>query len=197
MFTAMKATWGRNHRVLSNFVALSIVQASNYLVPVIILPYLFRVLGKSPYGLIEFARAVSICFLTVTDYGFSLSATREISVNREDPQKVSEVFSAVMLLRFFFVVLSLAALVVLVLGIPRLRADWAVYFLAFGHVIGQWLLPAWLFQGMERMKLVAVTNVIARLFYIILIFLFVRSPEDYLYVPAFQSLTIIGTGLKK
>ena len=101
--------------------ALSIVQASNYLVPVIILPYLFRVLGDSRYGLIEFARAVSIYFLTLTDYGFSLSATREVAVHREDPEKVSEIFSAVMLLRFLLVVLSLVALGVLVLGIPRLR----------------------------------------------------------------------------
>lgn len=195
MWEAMKATWGRNHRVLSNFVALSIVQASNYLVPVIILPYLFRVLGDSRYGLVEFARAVSIYFLTLTDYGFSLSATREVAVHREDADKVSEIFSAVMLLRFLLVVLSLAALGIIIVAAPRLRSDWAVYLLAFGPVIGQWLLPAWLFQGMERMKLVAVTNVVARLLYIVLIFVFVRDPEDYLYVPAFQSVTIIGTGL--
>ncbi len=195
MLQEIKATWGRNRRVLSNFVALSIVQASNYLVPVIILPYLFRVLGDSRYGLVEFARAVSIYFLTLTDYGFSLSATREIAMNREDPAKVSEVFSAVMLLRCLLVVLSLVALGIIIVAVPRLRADWAVYLLAFGTVIGQWLLPAWLFQGMERMKLVAITNVIARLLFIVLVFLFVRGPEDYLYVPAFQSLTVIGVGL--
>ena len=68
MLRTFKAAWGRNHRVASNFVALSIVQASNYLVPVIILPYLFRVLGDSRYGLVELARAVSIYFLTLTDY---------------------------------------------------------------------------------------------------------------------------------
>jgi hypothetical protein len=45
MLRTLQAAWGQNRRVLSNFVALSIVQASNYLVPVIILPYLFRVLG--------------------------------------------------------------------------------------------------------------------------------------------------------
>jgi len=195
MLRTFKATWGRNRRVLSNFVALSIVQASNYLVPVIILPYLFRVLGDSRYGLVEFARAVSIYFLTLTDYGFSLSATREIAMNREDPEKVSEIFSAVMLLRFLLVVLSFVALVALVLGIPRLRMDWAVYLLTFGHVIGQWLLPAWLFQGMERMRLVAGVNVVARVLFIVLVFVFVRAPEDYLYVPTFQSLTVIGTGL--
>jgi len=191
----LKAAWGQNRTVLGNFVALSVVQASNYLVPVIILPYLFRVLGDSRYGLIELARAVSIYFLTVTDYGFSFSATREISVHREDPQKVSEIFSAVMLLRFLLVVLSLGALVAIVLGVPRLRAEWPVYLLAFGHVIGQWLLPAWLYQGMERMKLVAGVNITARVLFIVAIFVFVAGPADYLYVPLFQSVTSIVTGL--
>jgi PST family polysaccharide transporter len=195
MWKSLQAAWGQNRRVLSNFMALSMVQASNYLVPIIILPYLFRVLGDSRYGLIELARAVSIYFLTFTDYGFSLSATREISVHREDPQKVSEIFSAVMLLRFLLVVLSLAVLVAIVLGIPRLRAEYAVYLLAFGHVIGQWLLPAWLYQGMERMKLVAVVNIIARVLFIVSIFVFVAGPGDYLYVPFFQSLTSVVTGL--
>jgi len=195
MSQMLKASSGQNHRVFSNFVALSFVQASNYLVPVIILPYLFRVLGDSRYGLIEFARAMSIYFLTITDYGFSFSATGEVAVHREDPRKVSEIFSAVMLLRFLLVILSLAVLVALVFGIPRLRIDWAVYLLAFGHVIGMWLLPSWLYQGMERMKLVAVVNIVARVLFIVSIFVFVAGPEDYLYVPLFQSLMSIVTGL--
>jgi len=153
------------------------------------------VLGDSRYGLIEFARAVSIYFLTITDYGFSLSATSEVAVHREDSKRVSEIFSAVMLLRFLLVVLSLAALVALVLGIPRLRNDWAVYLLTFGHVIGMSLLPSWLYQGMERMKLVAVVNIIARVLFIVSIFVFVAGPDDYLYVPLFQSLTSVVTGL--
>jgi len=190
-----KAAGKRNRRILSNFFSLSIVQASNYLVPVIILPYLFRVLGDSKYGLVEFARAVSIYFLTVTDYGFSLSATREVALHREDPAKVSEIFSAVMLLRFLLLVLSLAALVLMILGIPRLRIDWAVYLLAFGHVIGQWLFPVWLFQGMERMKHIATLNVIARVLFIVAIFIFVSGPSDYLYVPLLQSASSILTGL--
>jgi PST family polysaccharide transporter len=193
--SAIRSPQSGGHRVLSNFFSLSIVQASNYIVPLIILPYLFRVLGDSKYGLVEFARAVSIYFLTLTDYGFSLSATREVAVHREDPQRISEIFSAVMLLRFLLLVLSLVALGAIVLGVPKLRADWAVYLLAFGHVLGQCLLPIWLFQGMERMRHVASLNVIGRILFIVSIFVFVGEPSDYLYVPLLQSLSSILTGL--
>ena len=72
MFKTIKAASGHNRRVLNNFLSLSVVQFANYLAPLITLPYLFRVLGPSRYGLIELARAVSVYFLMLTDYGISL-----------------------------------------------------------------------------------------------------------------------------
>ncbi len=196
MLSTFKAAWAENRRVLNNFFSLSLVQFANYLAPLITLPYLFRVLGPSKYGLVELARAVSVYFLMVTDYGFSLSATREISIHRDDVDRVSEVFSAVLLLKFMLVVLSAAVLAMVVVAVPKLRADWPVYFLAFGNVIGMWLFPIWLFQGLERMKPIATLNVTAKLLVIASIFLFVREQADYIYVPLLQSAgtILIGAG---
>ncbi len=182
-------------RVLGNFLSLSLVQFANYLAPLITLPYLFRVLGLEKYGLTELARAISVYFLILTDYGFSFSATQEISVHRDDPGKVSEVFSAVLLLKFLLLVLSFALLSLVVLVVPKLRADWPVYYLSFGNVVGMWLFPIWLFQGLERMKYIPMLSVTAKTLYIIAIFSLIRGPADYLYVPLFQSAGAILTGL--
>jgi len=182
-------------RVLGNFFSLSIVQFANYLAPVIILPYLFRVLGRDRYGLTELARAVSVYFLILTDYGFSLSATQEISVHRDDPQRVSEVFSSVMLLKSLLVIFSALVLSLLVLAVPKFRAEWAVYFLSFGNVIGMWLFPIWLFQGLERMKYIPLLNVTAKTLVIISVFLVIQGPNDYVYAPLLQSAGTILIGL--
>jgi PST family polysaccharide transporter len=182
-------------RVLGNFFSLSIVQFANYLAPLITLPYLFRVLGPSKYGLTELARAVSVYFLMLTDYGFSLSATREISVHRDDPQKISEVFSAVMLLKFLLLVLSFGVFSLLVLAVPKLKADWPVYFLSFGNVVGMWLFPLWLFQGLERMKSLPLLSVTAKTLFILAVFVLIQGPGDYLYAPGLQSAGTILVGL--
>lgn len=180
--------------MLDNFFSLSVVQFANYLAPLITLPYLFRVLGPSKYGLIEFARAISVYFLMLTDYGFSLSATRAISVHRDDPRKVSEIFSSVLLLKFLLVVLSFITLSLIVFSASRLRAEWPVYFLSFGSVIGMWLFPVWLFQGLERMRHIATLNVTAKLLVIVAIFVFIRDEADYVYVPLLQSAGTIVIG---
>jgi len=193
--SALRPPSSDGRRVLGNFLSLSIVQFANYLAPIITLPYLFRVLGLEKYGLTELARAVSVYFLILTDYGFSFSATQEISVHRDDPEKVSEVFSAVLLLKFLLLVLSFALLSLLVLVVPKLRADWPVYYLSFGNVVGMWLFPIWLFQGLERMKYIPMLSATAKTLYVIAIFGLIRGPADYLYVPLFQSAGAILTGL--
>jgi PST family polysaccharide transporter len=195
MLTELKATWGRNRRVIGNFFSLSIVQFANYMAPLILIPYLTRVLGLPRYGLVELARAISVYFLILTDYGFSLSATQEISVHRDDPHKVSEVFSSVMLLKLLLVLLSAAILSVAVLAIPKLRADWPVYGLSFLSVIGMGLFPVWVFQGLERMKHIATLTVVAKLLVVASTFALVRDSDDYLYVPLLHSAGAILLGL--
>ena len=194
MVEKIKGIWGRNQRVLSNFFSLSVLQFANYMVPLVTLPYLVRILGASRYGLVEFARALSIYLVILTEYGFNLSATQQISAHRNDPRKVSEIFSSVLVIRLLLLLLSFVFLALMVVCVPKLRAERLVFLFAFGTVIGQSLFPVWLYQGMERMRHIAVLNIITRLLIAVSIFVFIRDSGDYLYVPLIQSVGIIFMG---
>jgi PST family polysaccharide transporter len=195
MTGTLKAVWGRNRRIVGNFFSLSVLQYASYVANLITLPYLTRVLEKSDYGLTEFARAIALFFIIVTDYGFYLSATQEISVHRDDPRRLSAIFSAVMVLKMILLALCLAVLAVVVFCVPKMRVDWPVYFLAFAGVFGQCIFPVWLFQGLERMTYIAGLNIAARLLVTASTFVFVRQPRDYVYVPLLQSAGTILVGV--
>src|SRR5450631_216783 len=82
-------------KILHNVTSLSGLQLVTYFFPIIILPYLFRVIGPERFGLICFAQAFVQYFMILTDYGFSVSATKEISLCHEDKIKICNVISAV------------------------------------------------------------------------------------------------------
>ena len=170
-------------RLLSNFMSLSVLQGANYVLPLITLPYLVRVLGPEKYGLIAFAQAFIQYFNILTDYGFNLSATREISIHRNNAQRVSEIFSSVMIIKLGLLVLSFVIMSILVFSFWKFRQDWLIYYLTFGMVVGQVLFPVWFFQGIERMKYITFLNITAKLIFTIAIFVFIRQASDYIYVP--------------
>ncbi|MDD2773302.1 MAG: flippase [Elusimicrobiales bacterium] len=182
-------------QLLENFISQTALQAAGYILPLITLPYLVRVLGAEKFGLISFAQAFIAYFATITDYGFNLSATREISINRADKGKISEILSSVLAVKSALLLLSFALLAALVFSFSRFRGDWPLYFLTFGLVLGQVLFPTWFFQGMERMKYTTFISLAARLLFTVLIFVFVRSAGDYRYVPILNSLGAIASGL--
>ncbi len=195
MSKALRATWQKHQTILGNFFSLSVLQVATYLAPLITLPYLVRVLGPSRFGLVELAHAIAVYLVILTDYGFNLSATREISLCRNDPRRLSEIFSAVMLLKLLLTVASFFALVAAVLAVPRLRGDWPVYLLTFGTVIGQCLFPIWLFQGLERMKYTAILTILSKLAITVAIFAFIRQSDHYIRVPVVQSVGTIAMGV--
>ena len=181
--------------ILGNVASLSILQSITYLLPIIIIPYLFRVIGPEKFGLIAFAQAFVQYFMILTDYGFNISATKEISLCRNEHAKVCTVFSSVMVVKIAFALLSLLLLGIIVYFIPKFKADWMVYVFSFGAVIGSTIFPIWFFQGTEKMKHIADINIIGGFVLAISIFLFVKGPEDYLMVPIINSSVYLITGL--
>jgi PST family polysaccharide transporter len=182
--------------VLENFISLTTLQGISYILPLAVLPYLIRVIGIEKFGLIAFAQSLVQYFMILTDYGFSLSATRTIAlIGEHKNNKISALFSSVMTVKLIFAAISLIFLCAILYLVPRFKEDFLIYLLCFGTVIGSTLFPVWFFQGKEKMSYIAVVNVISGMVYAICIFIFINGPEDYLRVPLFGSLLSILSGI--
>ena len=180
--------------LLENFISLGILQVVSYIIPLLTLPYLSRVLGAEMFGLVFFAFAFMQYFIVLTDWGFGLSATREISVNRHNQKNISNIFSTVTTCKLILLMISFIILALSMLIVPKINENKMVFLLSFLMVIGNAIYPVWFFQGMERMKYITFLNILSKLIFLILIFIFIKSPNDYKIVPLLNSLGFVVSG---
>lgn len=170
-----------------NFLSLTILQAINYIAPLITLPYLVRTLQPAEFGLLSFAQGIVLYFDFFIDYGFNLSATRSIATSRNDPQCIARIFWSTVFAKIALLCLSGSVLTILVLCVPKLRAVWSLLAVNGLYLLGTALFPAWLFQGLEKIRLAVGALGIARLFTATALVLFVRRPGDYVAAGAIQA----------
>ena len=181
--------------LLSNLLSLGVVQGLNFILPLLVVPYLLYTLGIERFGLLAMATALSSYFMILSDYGFNVTATREVSVYRDSSEKLNEIFSAVMMIKVFLLLVGFLLLSLSLFIFDKLGGEAPIYLLTFGMVIGQVLFPIWFFQGMERMGYIAILNIVAKFFFLIAILLFVKEKEDAYLVPLFNSLGFIVVGV--
>ncbi|UII34366.1 oligosaccharide flippase family protein [Fulvivirga ulvae] len=172
----------RSKLLLKNFTWLSISQGANFLIPLIIYPYLLRIIEIEEFGLVAFAQAVVSYFIHLVDYGFSISAVREVSLNRNNTNKISKIFSKLYFTKITLLLASFLAFYLLVIFIPAWSNYSLLFLSSFSIVIGQMLLPTWFFQGIERMSSVALMNIISKALFTVFIILFINGSNDFMWV---------------
>ena len=179
----------------SNFGYLMLLQIAGYAFPLITIPYLARVIGVEGFGKIAFAAAVVVWFQTVADWGFNYTATRDVAQNRDNPEKVSEIFSNVLWARIFLMLCSFMLLMGIITAIPYFKENQTILLITFLMVPGHILFPDWFFQAMERMKYITIFNLLSKALITALVFIFIKEKADFILQPLFISLGYVLSGV--
>lgn len=185
---------GLRSSVARNAASLYLIQFANYILPLITIPYLVRVLGPAGFGVVAFGQSLISYFAIFVDYGFNFSATRKISVERNDPRAVSQTVSNVWAAKLLLCITGFIFLVFLVLVVQDLREIGALIFILYGYVVGNVLSPFWLYQGMEKMVSISIINLASRILVVIGIFSLVRRPDDVLIYAGLINFGIVASG---
>jgi polysaccharide transporter, PST family len=183
------------NRIARNAASLYAVQACRKLVPLFIIPYLARVLGPSGWGDVAFAQSMGDLIAILAEFGFVLSATREIAQTRDNPESCGRVASGTFGAQAVLTLLAVAAALAVATQIPLLRSHPKLLCAGLVYGAAQGISPLWLFQGFERMTLAASLEVPTKACALVAMFFFVHKPADDWKVLAFQSFTPIVTFL--
>lgn len=186
----------RHRKLLENIFSMVTLRAMEYILSFLLVPYLLKTLGPSRYGAIAFMQGIIGYFTLIINYGFNMTAPRDIarSSEREWPKLFSTYFWSMVLLwlgsgfvfgfGYFFCNKFFHA-----------ELDIKLFFAVYTSVIGFVIFPIWFFQGIQQMRYITILNITGRMVTIVLLFLLVKSPDDYLTAAFLQSCTSMFAGI--
>lgn len=172
--------------VLMNMVLTS----SQFIFPLITVPYVSRVLGTDGTGAVAFAQSVAAYFSLAALLGIQVYGIRACSSVRDDSEELAATVKELLLILFVSTTIVTAVYIGCLFAVPKMAADKAL-FLLFG--LNVWLASfgvEWFYQALEQYGYITARSIAFKFVGLILMFLIVRTSEDY-----FQyGITVIVAG---
>lgn len=179
----------------NNILSMLTLQGVNFIIPLILLPILVNNLGNEKFGLLIFAQVFINYFNLLVNFGFDLSATRQISIHRNNDKRLSEIFYSVFFIRLILLLFSIILLYFILKYIDKFNEFQEIYWVTFISVIGQFLFPLWFFQGLEKMKYITIINTLSKIFFLILTIILIKNEDDYIVAAYLYSFGFLTSGL--
>ncbi|MCS2154922.1 flippase [Scandinavium goeteborgense] len=184
-----------------NIFYLFIVQMSNYIFPLITLPYLVRNLGSTNFGYLMLAQALTQYFILTTDFGFNFSATKKIS-SAKNQEEINNIYTETLNAKLILTVACSMFLCLIIAFVPMFNVIALTCCVLFFGVIGNAFFPVYLFQGLEIMRNITWIILLGRSVMLVLIFYLVNGKDDInkaalslslaLALPGIISLILVG-----
>lgn len=185
----------RHKRLISNIFSLSLLDLLNLLIPLITLPYLMRTIGASGYGAYSISYSIIQYVIMISAYGFGFSSTRLIAQNKDNKDFVCDIFHSTIAARCFLGILFSSICLFIIQFIYKEEYFLYMTLLGLGMILGDILNPVWLYQGLEEMKYMTIVNFVCKVLSTCLIFMFIKSDADFIYVILYNSIGFVFSGL--
>jgi|694.fasta_scaffold47677_4 PST family polysaccharide transporter len=171
-----------------NFFSLTIFQVIELFIPLVTIPIIISRVGAEKFGLISFAVVFSYFFQLIIDFGFNTISTRDISIHKNDKNKINEIFNNTINSKLILMIFCFIIYLCIVLCFEKLNSNIEIYIFTFISLIGQSLIPIWFFQGLQESKYLTISSFLGRFSYLLLILFFINTEENYTLIPIFNSI---------
>lgn len=159
--------------VTVNYLLNTIYQILILIVPLATTPYISRTLGASGVGIYSYTYSIVSYFLIFAVLGTTTYGQRAIAYVQDNKYLLSCKFFEIFIIRLFST--AFCSLVYLFYLFTPLCKYQSVAWIQMLWLVGTAFDVSWLFQGLEDFQSIVIRNMIAKVFNIVLIYMFVQS----------------------
>lgn len=174
---------------------LYLIQISNIAIPLLVFPYFTRVLGVEGVGKIGLAQTIFMLSSFLIDFGFNLSGAKNIGVLNNLKKNFDHLYSNIQIFKScIYCFLVIIFLVILTL-LPINKNDQYLILIAIFASLGSVIIPNFLYNALSINSKLAVITLITRVLFLLPIFVFVRTKNDFIIAISLQLLPNILVGI--
>lgn len=172
-----------------NATMLGIFHIAKIVFPFIVLPYLTHVLSTTTYGVVTYVKTIMSYLQILVDFGFMLSATKDIVKTANDKKKLGLVVGETLLARCILGLFGFVIVVVLCMLLPLLRENITYTILSYLAIFSSIFLMDFLFRGINQMQVITTRFIIMKSISTFFTFLVVKTDQDILMIPLLELLS--------
>lgn len=170
-------------KINKNFIYNFIYEIVIVLSPLIMVPYISRIIGPDLVGVRSYTFTILSFFELFASLGVTIYGQREIAKVSSDIDKRSKIFFELLFIKFISFSLCLMLYCISFFALNLLNEYKIIFLIWIIHFFEVAFNIVWYFQGMEKFKTIAIRGTLLRILQIIFTFLFIKEKSDfYLYI---------------
>lgn len=168
---------------------------SSILFPLITFPYISRVLQPENVGRINFGLSIVSYFSLIATLGITTYAIRECSAIRDDKDQFEKTASQIYSINIITTIVAYLALIIVLLFYHHLDSYRTLIIVQSFTIVATTLGTDWLNSAMEDFKYITFRTLVFQLVSLILMFIFVHKPEDYMIYVMISVISSAGANI--
>ena len=184
-----------NTSIKKNFGYNLILTIANYIFPLIIYPYVSRVLGVTNIGACNFVDSIINYFVLLSALGVASLGVREIAKCKNSREQMETVFSNLLLFNIMMTFVSISILVVCTYTVETLTPYKKFLLIGILKLLFTPFTIEWFFQGIQVFKFITTRTIVVRILYVVLLFTFVHNEADVYIYYFLTTLVVLVNGI--
>ena len=174
-----------------NFIMNAILTVSSIIFPMITFPYASRVLSVVGYGKVSFATSVLTYFAMFASLGIPNYGIRACARVRDDKVKLSRTAQELIIINLVTSAITYAAFFASLFFVERFEQDKTLLMINSVSILLNTLGVTWLYSALEQYSYITGRNILCKLISIVLMFIFVHNPSDYV---VYGAIAMVASG---
>ena len=163
-----------------NFIMNVVLTVSTIVFPLIIYPYISRILLPEGVGKVALALSIISYFTIFSQLGIPVYGLRIAAQLRDDKKSLTKAVQELFIINMITTFIAYVALVGIIFLIPQLREEKLLYIIIGSSIILNTIGMEWLFKGLEEYTYITIRSIIFKIIGLILVFLLIHSKTDYI-----------------